>query len=72
MSTSTINANIAECIKSKSYWGYDRFTNICNGTVTELTWGITDWMALIFFSALLIAVVLGLFMMFRSLFCDIW
>jgi len=39
----TLNQNAAECIKHASSVGHTTYTNICNGTVTVVSWGSADW-----------------------------
>jgi hypothetical protein len=41
----TVNANIAHCIVKAQHAGYTRITNICSGKITEVDWGVFDWIA---------------------------
>jgi hypothetical protein len=42
----TINANLAECLKSVGNIGYTSVHNVCSGTVTVVPWGHVDWLGM--------------------------
>ena len=51
----TLNQNqIADCLKPISNIGHTIYQNVCNGTSTQVPWGVGDW-----FLALLIIVIIG-------------
>ena len=54
----TINANMAQCIKSVTHIGHNAHHNICNGTVTNLPWGAGEWVLALFLAATLVGLVL--------------
>lgn len=58
MLETTINANVAECLKTMSHFGFSRVHNICTGAVIDVPWGIGDWIMGAFFSGLFIAMFL--------------
>lgn len=45
MTEQTVNANVAECIKSVESFGSTAYHNICNGAVSVLPWGLERWFA---------------------------
>lgn len=69
---STINANVAECLKSMSHVGFTRVHNLCTGTVTDVPWGAGDWIlggTLLGFIAACALIMLALAAMILS---DVW
>lgn len=51
----TINANIAQCLKSAHYFGYTRIHNVCTSTTFDVPWGGADWALAFGLAGLLIA-----------------
>jgi len=38
------NYNASECIKHASYWGFDKYWDICHDKVHVIEWGQVDYM----------------------------
>lgn len=49
-----VNANIAECVKSASHFGYTQYVNVCSGAITDVPWGGVDWLVLCGVSTMLV------------------
>ncbi len=64
--TQTINANLAECLKSAMHWGFTRVHNVCAGTTNDVPFGLLDWIACFGVGALMLAFTLCFFGMFIS------
>lgn len=49
-----------DCIVTMVHWGKDVVTNVCNGTITEVPWGVINYVnySLGGFSVLLVMVVI--------------
>lgn len=41
--TETLNANIADCLRTAHHIGFNRVYNICDGSVHDIVWGGGDW-----------------------------
>ncbi len=50
-----------DCIVTMVHWGKDIITNVCNGTVTEVPWGIINYVnySLGGFAGLVVVVLIG-------------
>lgn len=55
--SSTINANMAECIRSATHIGFNRHHNICNGTIYDVPWGMGDWIMVLLLGGSLLAAI---------------
>jgi hypothetical protein len=61
--TINLNQNAADCIKSATHFGHTTYTNICNGVVSQVSWGGVDWMLCIGLTALAL-LILGFLLAF--------
>lgn len=41
------NLNLAECLTKTYHFGFTRVHNVCSGSVTDVTWGFFDWLAVL-------------------------
>jgi hypothetical protein len=60
--TINFNHNAAECIKGTYKLGSTIYKNICNGSISTVDWGGTDWLfafLLTIFAIAIILIVLG-------------
>lgn len=64
-----IDANIAQCMVTKTHWGYDDYLNVCTGAVSKVDWVAMDYFAAVAVSAVILffAATIGflLFMLIR-------
>lgn len=63
------NVNLAQCMVTKTHFGYDTVINICSGKTMDVSWSFGDWAAAAFvsFCILLMLGVVGLMIsMIRS------
>lgn len=42
--TTTLNENVAHCLKSMEHFGFSRVHNLCTGTFTDVPFGVIDWL----------------------------
>ncbi len=45
-----------DCLVTMSHWGKDIVTNVCNGTVTEVPWGIINLITFVVLGGLIILI----------------
>jgi hypothetical protein len=65
--TTTLNANLSQCVKSSMDFGVTHFYNVCSGVNTAVPWGTMDYLAAI--AAIAFSVILlGIFLAFAAMF----
>ncbi|UXS01676.1 hypothetical protein [Agrobacterium tumefaciens] len=40
---SSVDLNMAQCLRDVSRFGYNEIHNVCTGAVTTVPWGILEW-----------------------------
>lgn len=55
----TLNLNQAECLRDVVQLGFTQVHNVCAGTITNVPWGMADWLGAIAI-ALMMTILVGL------------
>jgi hypothetical protein len=69
---STVNANIAECLKTATHLGFNRVHNVCTGAQTDVPWGGIDWLLFLGVSGIVAAIILMVTAFAITILRDTW
>lgn len=70
--TQTFNINAAECLREAHHLGHTAVHNVCSGSVTDVPWGLGDWMANVGLGAAMTFIVLVCAGIIGGLFIAMW
>lgn len=68
----TINANLAQCIQKMTHVGFTRVHNVCSGSVTDVPWGLGDWVLIVGLGSLFALFLLAMTAIIFSMAAMMW